>query len=417
MTIPRRTIFFLLLPILMTSPLQGDTPWPQFRGPDGNGQTEAKDLPLQWSETKNITWKTAIHGRGWSSPVVWAGQVWLTTATEDGTEMFAICIDGTTGKVLRDIKLFDVKKPDEIHATNSYASPTPVIDEENVFVHFGSYGTACLSSRTGQVVWKRRDLPCNHWRGPGSSPILFQDMLIVHLDGYDYQYVVALDKKTGATRWKVDRDIDFETDDGDFKKAFCTPTVISVDRQPQLISPAAKAAIAYDPRNGKELWRIRYDNHSATARPIFGHGLVYINSGFSRANLIAVRPTGRGDVTDSHVSWIVDRGIGSKPSSLLIGDLIYTVHDRGTALCLDARTGESVWQERVGKNFSAAPLFGDEKIYFMDETGTSTVLRPGRRPTVLATNRLDDGCMASPAVLGRALLVRTKTHLYRIESR
>jgi outer membrane protein assembly factor BamB len=412
-----KTVCYGLLVLLAVgaSPLLAADNWPQFRGPDGDGHAQAAGLATTWSESQNIRWKTPIHGRGWSSPVVWGDQIWLTTATENGQRMYAVCVDRASGKIVHDLLLFEVAQPDEIHVTNSYASPTPVIEAGRVYVHFGCYGTACIETSTGQVLWQRRDLPCNHWRGPGSSPILFEDLLIVHFDGYDRQYVVAFDKATGATRWKTDRNIDYETDDGDMKKAFCTPTVISVQGQWQLISPAAKAAIAYDPRTGRELWRIRYANHSATARPLFGHGLVFLNSGFSKAELFAVRPDGQGDVTDTHIAWSTDRSIGSKPSPLLVDDLLYVVHDQGTASCLEALTGKLVWQKRLGGNFSASPLYADGKLYFMNEDGLTTVIRPGRTCEILATNRLDDGCMASPAVTERAIILRTRTHLYRID--
>ncbi len=390
--------------------------WPQFRGPNGDGHAPGTDLPTAWSETEHIAWKTPIHGRGWSSPVVWGQQIWLTTASDGGHELYVLCLDVATGKVLRDIKLFDVSEPQDIHLTNSHASPTPVIEEGRVYVHFGSYGTACLDTQDGRILWQRRDFPCNHWRGSGSSPILFEDLLIVHFDGYDYQYVVAMDKQTGHTRWKIDRNIDYETDDGDLKKAFCTPTVITVDGQAQLISPAARAAIAYNPRTGDEIWRIGYPNHSATARPLFGHGLLFINSGFSKGQLYAVRPEGRGDITDTNIVWTEDRSIGSKPSHLLVDDLLYIVHDGGAATCLEALTGQRVWHKRLGGNFSASPIYGDGHLYFMNEEGTTSIIRPGREFQLVATCQLDDGCMASPAVVDHSLLIRTKSHLYRVSN-
>ncbi len=406
---------YALLSSWVLLPVAAAENWPEFRGPTGDGHAVTSQLAERWSETENVAWKTPIHGRGWSSPVVWGDQVWLTTATPDGRRMSALCVHRDTGEIIRDIELFQVESPREIHVTNSYASPTPVIEAGRVYVNFGSYGTACLDTMTGDLLWQRRDLPCNHWRGPGASPILFEDLLIIQFDGYDVQYVVALDKATGKTVWKVDRDIEYNTDDGDLKKAFCTPTVIDVDGQLQLISPAAKATIAYDPRTGAEHWRILYSNHSATARPLYGQGMVFINSGFSTAQLYAVRPNGKGDVTDSHIVWTARRSIGSKPSHLLIDDLLYVVHDRGQLLCLDVHKGETVWHARLGGNFSASPIYAAGHIYCLDEEGETSVIRPGRQFEKLQVNKLNDGCMASPAVTGHKLLIRTRTHLYCIE--
>ncbi len=387
--------------------------WPQFRGPAGNGHTEGP-VPGQWSETENVVWKTAIHGRGWSSPVIWGNQIWLTTATADGKQMFGVCVDRESGKILFDEKLFDVAEPREIHKTNSYASPTPVIEEGRVYLNFGSYGTTCLDTKTFERIWTRRDLPCHHWRGPGSSPILDGNKLIMHFDGYDYQYVAALDKRTGDTIWRVDRDIDYQTDNGDFKKAFCTPIVIEVNGQRQLISPAAKATIAYDPESGKELWRIHYKEHSATARPLYGHGLLFINSGFGKAELFGVRPDGKGDVTDTHVKWVANRRIGSKPSGVLVGDFIFQVHDQGVASCIEAKTGKQVKEQRLSGNYSASPIYADGKLFFANEDGETRICSADREMKILQVNHLDAGCMASPAAVDGRLYLRTRTHLYCI---
>jgi outer membrane protein assembly factor BamB len=401
---------------------EADESWPQFRGPRGDGHASSSNLPLTWSETENVRWKTAIHGRGWSSPVVWKDQIWLTTATEDGKQMFAICVARSSGKIVHDLLLFENEKPAFCHEMNSYASPTPVVEEGRVYVHFGSYGTACLDTQTGQKIWERRDLPCDHFRGPGSSPIAFEDLLIVHYDGFDFQYVVAFDRATGDTVWKVDRDIDYGTDNGDIYKAYATPLVIDVNGQPQLISPASKATLSYDPRTGAEFWRVRYPGFSATARPLFGNGMLYLNTGFSKADLLAVRPDGRGDVTDSHVVWTVKKGVGSKPSQLLVDDLIFIVSDPGVASCVEVSTGEILWSERVDGQYSSSLLYapgkqpGEGRVYLFNHEGKGLVLRAGRQFEVLAENLLDAGCLASPAVAGDALLVRTQSHLYRLET-
>jgi outer membrane protein assembly factor BamB len=389
--------------------------WPQFRGPDGQGHSDASRLPLAWSETEHVRWKTPIHDKGWSSPVVWGNQIWLTTATVEGKKLYVMCFDLATGKVLRDIELFDVEKPADTQQYNSFASPTPVIEQDRVYVHFGSYGTACLDTHSGEVLWQRRDLPCNHFRGPGSSPILFENLLILDFDGFDYQYVVALDKHTGKTIWKKDRTLDYGTTDGDMKKSFSTPLVFEAAGRLQMISACSKGAYAYDPRTGDEIWRITFHSYSSAARPLFGEGLVFINTGFGKADLLAVRPDGEGDVTATNIVWKATKGIGSKPSPVLVGDLLFDVHDAGVASCIDAKTGKEVWNKRLGGAFSASPIAAAGRVYFFDEQGKTTVVKASRSYEELATNTLDDGCKASPAVVGQAIILRTQTSLYRIE--
>jgi outer membrane protein assembly factor BamB len=390
--------------------------WPEYRGPTGDGHSDATGLPLHWSEMENIRWKTPIHGKGWSSPVIWGNQIWLTTATEDGKERFAVCVDRETGKLLRDIKLFEVAKPAFCHPTNSYASCTPAIEAGRVYVHFGSYGTACLDTATGQTIWSRNDLPCDHYRGPASSPILYKDKLFIHFDGYDVQYVVALDKATGQTLWKHDRNIDYGTTDGDMKKGYGTPSVYQINGIAELISPSAGATIAYDPTTGRELWRVNHGGMNVAARPLLGDGLLFLTTGDSAPfRLLAVRPDGQGDVTPSHVVWRQNRGVPSRSSLLLVDDLLYMMNEGGMAACLEARTGRPVWQKRLGGEFYASPVYAEGHIYCFNREGAGYVLQAGREPKVLATNRLDDGCMASPAIAGKALYVRTKTHLHRIE--
>ena len=394
--------------------------WAEFRGPAGTGHSDATGLPREWSETKNVAWKAAVHGRGWSSPVVLGGQVWLTTATRDGRELSVLAFDQGSGRVLHDILLFRVEKPEDTARFNSFASPTPVIEDGRVYVHFGSYGTAALDTRTGKTLWERRDLPCNHWRAPGSSPVLHGELLIVHFDGYDLQYAVALDKKTGRTVWKADRTHDYATDDGDLKKAYATPVVIEAGGRSQLISQAAKAVLSLDPKTGRELWRVRYDSHSAATRVLAANGLLYVGSGRGPSELLAIRPDGTGDVTGTHVVWKAARGFGSSPSPLLVDDLIYTVADKGGVVtCLDAKTGAEVWRSRTGAPANtASPLYADGALYFFAEDGSALLLAPGREYRELGRGQLAaGGVMATPAIAGRALFVRTESHLYRIEKK
>lgn len=403
---------------VLAGPAAAEDRWMEFRGPSGTGHSDSTGLPREWSETKNVAWKTRIHGRGWSSPVVLGKQVWLTTATPEGHELSVLALDRDDGRVLFDVRVFRVARPEDTRQYNSFASPTPVIEEGRVYVHFGSYGTAALDTRTGKVLWERRDLPCNHWRGPGSSPILHGGLLIVHFDGYDVQYAVALDKKTGRRVWRSDRTHDFGTDDGDQKKGYATPVVIEAAGRAQLISPAAKAVLSLDPLTGRELWRVRYPAHSAAARPLFAHGLVYVASGRGPAELLAIRPDGQGDVTDTHVAWKAFRGIGASPSPVLVGDYVYTVTDKaGVVTCLNARTGTEVWQKRVGGGaHTASPLFADGALYFFGEDGSAVALEPGPESRELGRGALGEGGVkATPAIAGQAIFLRTESHVYRLE--
>ena len=394
--------------------------WTEFRGPAGSGHSDATGLPREWSETKNVVWKTPIHGRGWSSPVVWGKQVWLTTGTPDGKELSVLCVDRESGKIVLDHKLFTVAKPDEMwRGFNSYASPTPVIEEGRIYVHYGTYGTACIDTKSMKAIWARDDLSCNHWRGAGSSPILFENLLILTFDGYDVQYLVALDKKTGKTVWKSDRSHDFGTDDGDRKKGYATPIIIDVAGKPQLITPASYAVVSLDPHTGKVLWWIKTAGHSPAMRSLYGHGLVYATSGAGK-ELIAIRPDGKGDVTASHIAWKTNKGIGHKPSPVLVDDLLYVVSDNAAAVCIDAKTGQQVWAQRVaGTAFSASPLYADGVLYFFAEDGSATVLQPGREHKELGRNKLDGGkeSKQTPAIAGKSFFIRTESNLYRIEQK
>ncbi len=427
----------LLLAVLMAaapaSLPAANANWPEFRGPRGDGITTSK-LPTTWSETNNVKWKTAIHGKGWSSPVVWGKQIWLTTAPEDGRELFAVCIDKETGKVIRDRKLFDVEKPQFVHKFNSHASPTPAIEEGRVYITFGAPGTACLDTKTGKVLWERRDFVCNHYRGAGSSPILWKNLLIVNFDGSDHQFIVALDKATGKTVWRKDRSIDFKDlgpdgkpkMEGDLRKAFATCHVAELDGVTTLLSQGANALYAYNPRTGEELWRVEErTSHSGGTRPAIGHGLVYIPTGWSQGQTLAIKPGKTGDVLDANaasaegaklqVAWKSKRGTPKKPSLTLVGERLFGIEDGGVVNCWNAKTGEQIWSERIGGNYSASPIVAGGRLYAFNEEGKGIVIATEGAFSKIAENTLADGVMSSPAVSGNALFVRTKTHLYRIQ--
>jgi outer membrane protein assembly factor BamB len=393
--------------LLLLSLLFFSQDWPEFRGPAGQGHSDERGLPLTWSETKNVRWKVAIPGRGWSSPAIQGDRIWLTTATEEGKSLRAISADRNTGAILHNVEVFRLKSFGNLNGKNNQASPTPVLEGDRVYLHFGAYGTACLT-QSGEIVWKTRLDYDNGQHGPGGSPVIYDNLLIVSCDGQDTQYVVALDKLTGKVRWRKYRQ-GFQ--------AYTTPLVARLPAGDQVISPGAFQAVSYEPRTGKELWQVRYgDGFSNVPRPVYGNGLVFICTGFQQPSLLAVRLDGRGDVTKSHIAWTLKRGVSLTPSPLLIGDELYMVSDNGIASCIDAKTGEPHWQVRLGGNHSASPIYADGRIYFLSEEGESVVIAPGKQFKELARNQLDGPTLASMAVSNGSIFVRSQTHLYRLSN-
>ncbi|HSI36581.1 MAG: PQQ-binding-like beta-propeller repeat protein [Phycisphaerae bacterium] len=420
----------LLGAALYAAPALADDNWPQFRGPTGQGLTDSQNLPTTWAEDKNVKWKAPIKGRGWSSPVVWGNQVWITTADDAGRDLFVLCFDKETGKVVHDVKLFTDPAPNPIFRKfNTYASPTPVIEEGRIYVTFGAAGTACLDTKSASVIWERTDIKINHYRGAGSSLFEHQGLLYLNFDGSDAQFIVALDKQTGKDVWRVARSVDYADLDatgkpkaeGDLRKAFSTCRLAPVNGQPAIISVGAKATYAYEPKTGKEIWRLDHkDWHSAGAVPVIGDGLIYVAPGYSKAGLLAIKADGTGALPPSGIAWKAPAANApNKPSPLLHDGLLYTISDGGFATCWDAKTGAEIWKQRLADNFSAAPIAGDGKIYFFGEKGNTFVMALGREPKLLATNKLAEGCMATTAVSGKALFVRTTVKeggaLYRIQ--
>lgn len=397
------SIAFLLL--LLTPVLGGD--WPQFRGPTGQGYSDERGLPLTWSETKNVRWKVAIPGKGWSSPVIQGDRIWLTTATNKGKSLRAISVDRNTGAILLNVEVFRLKSLGHISSKNSYASPTPVLEGDRVYVHFGAHGTACIT-QSGEIIWKTKLEYDNGQHGSGGSPVLYENLLIMSCDGQDVQFVVALDKLTGKVRWKKSRE---------GYQAYTTPLVVSLAAGDQVISPGAFRAIAYEPLTGKELWQVKYgEGFSNVPRPVYGDGLVFICTGFQEPSLLAVRLDGRGDITKSHIAWTLKRGAPLTPSPLLVGTELYLINDNGIASCVDAKTGVPHWQVRLGGNHSASPIYADGRIYFLSEEGESVVILPGKQFKAVAQNQLDGQTLASMAVSGGSIFVRSLTHLYRLSN-
>ncbi|MGE3409943.1 MAG: PQQ-binding-like beta-propeller repeat protein [Pirellulales bacterium] len=420
-----RLLCFALLTCACSAALPDDN-WNQFRGPRGDGTSLAKHLPAEFGEgSPEIVWKTAVPGRAWSSPVVWGDQIWVSNAPEvqnlaEGQDrlekplpLSAVCLDLQSGKIIYDIVLFEIDAPQFTHPTNSFGSPTPYIEEGRVYMHFGAYGTACLDTNTGKKLWERTDFPCDHFRGPGSSVAVYGDLLYLTFDGYDYQYLVALDKFTGRTVWKKDRDFDFGNIDGDAKKAYSTPSLFTIGGRSVLVSPFAGATIAYDPKTGDTVWKLMHGGMNAAGRPLAGNGLIYINTADGPNPLIALRPEGTGDVT-ADIAWKTNKGVPKRPSQVLVNGLMFMMNDSGVATCLDAKSGEQLWSERVGGDYWASPLYANGLIYSFSQSGEIPVFKAAREYELVAQNKLDDGFVASPAVAGESLIVRSKSHLYRI---
>lgn len=435
----------LLIPCLGLSPLaHAGESWNQFRGPAGNGIAQGTP-PTSFSEQDNVRWRTELPGKGWSSPVISDGVLWATTAIEriptdeerialfqekqveekkykqlqiaKSIDLKLVALDFKTGSILKTIDLVNFPQPDAIHALNSYASPTPVIDGENIYCHFGNYGTFCIDRKTFDLVWQRR-LPLQHSVGPGSSPFIYKDKLVLIQDGLERQYVTALNKATGDTIWEVDRP-EMEAPSGDQKKAYCTPVAVTdASGREQLICMASQWMVSYAPETGDELWRCYHGKgFSVVPHPVVDDEVVYFSTGFGKPQLWAVDYNGSGDVTDTHVQWTVTKSIPAKPSPLLDKGLIYVMADNGVASCLTATDGEEIWKKRIGGDYSASPLLAGDHIYFASQDGKVTVIEPGRTGNVVAENQLDGQIMASPAVIDDALVIRTNKAIYRIEGK
>lgn len=432
-----------LLVVLLgiAGPVAAADDWPQFRGPGGQGDARDSVIPLTWNESDNVVWTADIPGKGFSSPVVQGNRIWLTTAVEfeptpeqkqqtleasrlepkdfgrrqvAGTvSLRVICVDRGAGRIVYESEVARAESPEAIHVGNSYASPTPVIDGDRLFVHFGVNGTACLDAKTGDVIWQR-SVPVFYSVGVGSSPIVYEDLLVLVCDGIDAQFVIALDKATGETAWKTHRP-PMRGDNGQRHKAYSTPLVVSHDGHQQLVVPGAQWIVSYEPRTGKEIWRVDHGaGFSTIPRPVFGHGMVYTCTGYGQSELWAIRVDGQGDVSDTHVVWKAKRQISKNPSPLLVDDLLFVIGDTGIASCFDALTGELHWQLRIGGNHSASPVFASGHVFFFSHEGDITAIKATSEEPELVTSRVEGELKASPAVLESSVLLRAGSKLYCI---
>lgn len=401
-----RSVLPFALALLLPTAVAGAGDWTEFRGPGQQGHSDELGLPLTWSPTEHVVWKTDIPGLGWSSPAIAGGKIWLTTGVDDGRSLRVLRLDAASGALETSIEVFAPAEPGSVHAKNSHASPTPVIDGERVFVHFGSHGTACLS-REGEILWKTK-LDYNHRHGPAGSPVVVGDLLVIACDGTDVQFVVALDKATGQELWRKPR--------VEGRMAYSTPTVVTVEGKPLVVSCGGEFVVAFAPENGEERWRFRYPGgYSNVPRPVTGFGLAFVSSGYDTPVFYALPLDGTGELGDDRVAWKSTKAAPRNASPLLVGDELYLVSDNGVISCLDARSGDIHWQERLGGDCTASPLLADGRIYITDENGVTKVIAPGKTFQELATNELPGRTLASLATADGALFLRTDTALYRLD--
>ena len=421
---------------------QGEAEWTQWRGPNGDGHAQEGNYPIRWTEDQNIAWKTSLApGKGHSSPVVQNGKIWLTSAVETpATEeekaarvkeskfpgaaslhylskvaFFAIQLDLSSGDILKEVKVFEQRNPQAIHRLNSYASPSPLLSEGRLFVHFGTFGTACLEPESGSILWKNKDLDLqiHHENGPGSTPICWDGLLIFHLDGTDKQNVVALDQKTGKLIWQTPRSGKLK-ENPQTKKAYATPVITETEKGPVLISTGADWVYGYDPKSGKELWKINYGvlGFSNVAKPILHEDLFIISTGFMKGELHAYQLNG---LNQPELVWKLFKGAPKKPSPILVDSFVYVINDGGILTVVRAMDGDLVWRERLQGEYSASPTFAGGHIYFSNQSGMTTVIKPGNQLEIVQRNQLRTGHMASFAPIPKGLLVRTNEAIYRIE--
>lgn len=429
--------FVFTIPFLVsTFVFSAEQNWPEWRGAGGQGAASAREVPVEWSETKSVVWRTGLPGRGWSSPVISGNEVWMTTAVEkaatpeeaerrlkdntgdqpltvlESVSLRAVCVARDSGRLLHDIELLNVKEPQWVHQLNSYASPSPVIEAGRLYAHFGTLGTACLDTRSARIIWKNEDIHIMHENGPGSTPVLWADKLIIHFDGSDQQFIAALDKNTGKLAWKTPRSGRMN-ERGQLKKAYGTPLVVNISGKPVAVSPAADWVYGYDPATGAELWKVPYGElgFSMSVRPVADAERIYLSTSFGKSKMIALKHAG---VKTPEIVWQNNKNAPKMSSPVLHGDLLFYVDDGGIVSCVDVKTGEALYRERLGGKFSSSPILADGKLYFCSREGVVSVVEAAKQFKILAQNKLDGQIMASPAAFDGTLFIRTDKALYRI---
>jgi outer membrane protein assembly factor BamB len=397
--------------LLCCAGMLGD--WPQFRGPQADGHAPDQSIPSTWSDTENVAWKIDIPGLGWSSPVIVDGVVYLTTAVPhgDGLSLRAMAFDAKTGGLRWDRQIKSVDRVPSIHAKNSHASPTPIVRDGSVFVHFGTLGTARLAAQTGELQWLCEELIYPPMHGSGGSPVYYDGKLVIVCDGSTNPFVCAVDAETGKVAWKTPRSVVAK-----ISHSFGTATVATVDGQLQVLAPGPDHLAAYDLADGREIWKVMAPGWSVVPQPTLFEDLVIYNHDYDNPELLAVRLGGEGDRTETNIVWRTDRGAPSTPTPLLIEGDLYFVSDNGVASCVDAKTAQRRWMERLGGNYSASPVFVNGRILFLSETGVATWVKPGHTFEIEGKNEIAGRTFATPAFSENAMFLRTDEALLKISS-
>lgn len=387
--------------------------WSQFRGNNSDAHAVNVQVPMEWSDSKNVDWKIKIPGLGWSSPVLVDDQIFVTTAVAqgEGLSLRAISIDAKTGATLWDQEIQSVAKAPSIHSKNSHASPTPIVRDGSVFVHFGTLGTARLDASTGKIRWICNELDYPPMHGSGGSPVLRDGKLVIVCDGSTNPFVCAINAETGKLAWKTPRSVQAK-----ISHSFVTVNIAEVDGKPQVLAPGPDHFAAYDLQTGHELWRVMAPGWSVCPQPVLFEDLVIYNHDYDNPELMAVKLGGKGDVTESNIVWKSQRGAPSTPTPLLIGGDLYFVSDNGVASCVDAKTGQRHWMERLGGNYSASPVYVNGLVLFMNETGVATWIQPKQTFQVVGKNEVSGRTFATPGFSTDAMYLRTDEHLLKIRT-
>ncbi len=389
--------------------------WSSFRGKNGQGISPETNLPLHWTATDNIRWKTEIPGEGWSSPIVHDGAVYLTTATEDGSSCRIISLNSKTGIINWNAQVHR-QEPGAKRKQNSYATPTPVTDGNRIYAVFAD-GTVVAVDRRGKLVWKNQEVRFHSLHGLGASPILSNGRVVMPFDGssrdqkevgwkvpWDQAVLLAIDSNTGKTVWRGKR--------GASRVGHVTP--ITTNDGKHVISAAGDRVQAFESNTGKLVWSVYSQGEGVTPTPALGDGIIFTSSGFEEPTIRAIRLNGEGDVTDTHIEWEQKKGVPAMPSPLLVGPHLYTITRDNILYCIAVSNGEIVWNKRLDGTHSASPVFADGRIYILSETGNTMVIQPGAKFVELANNPLDEKCLASMAVSDGQLFIRGIKHLFCI---